>query len=145
MQTEMEFHDSTVIAISRDGSTLCIHFDAYVHRWEIIEGEWKGSGWAQPVKIAMLDAICTHTPRLPADLDGGKLETAGATHSDMVPLPFSSSESTTLTLFLATATPVQFKAKDILIQAEGPGRQIDKLPKDFKPKNLGQQSVGGDA
>jgi hypothetical protein len=52
-QRTIEFHDSVIVAIAQEGTSLRLSLDAYVHQWELVAGIWKGTGWSQPVQIIM--------------------------------------------------------------------------------------------
>lgn len=140
-QTELthsiEFHDSTVLATVLEGTSLRISVDAYVHRWNQIDGRWKGTGRAQPVQLVLLKASSNAQLKCPADLDGGEVRAGQVTHSDLVPLPFDSSGPATLRLELKTGDVLEFEARNLVIEPTGEGRYVEDLPDEFMPSGAG--------
>jgi hypothetical protein len=132
-QWHIEFHDSTIVAIVQEGASLNLSVDAYLHHWELVAGMWKGTGWAQPVKISMGGATCAQRPALPADLDGGEIRAKQVTYDNMVPLPLALSGPVTLRLELKTGEMLEVIGHAIAIESTGSGRYVETLPDDFKP------------
>ena len=132
-QWDIEFHDSTLVAVTQEGTSLCLSVDAYVHHWELVAGMWKGTGWAQPVKIIMGGATCARLPTLPADLDGGEIRANQVTYDNMVRLPLTLSEPITLRLELKTGEMLEVIGQAIEIESTGPGHYVENLPDEFKP------------
>ena len=137
MKDKIELHDAKIKAISWNGTALCFMMDAYVHRWEKVDGEWKGTGWMQPVQICLSGATLTATPKTPVLLCGGCLRTRQTTYDNMVTLPLMSTEPVDLRLALATADVIDVHARDVSITPVGLGRYVEQLPDDFKPKENG--------
>lgn len=132
-QWHIEFHDSTTVAIVQEGASLNLSVDAYLHHWELVAGMWKGTGWAQPVKISMVGATCAQRPALPADLDGGEIRAKQVTYDNMVPLPLALSGPVTLRLELKIGEMLEVSGHAIAIESTGPGRYVETLPDEFKP------------
>jgi hypothetical protein len=137
MRSEIEFHDSTIVAIAQEGTSLRLSVDAYVHRWELVAGKWKGTGWKQPVQIIMVGATCARPSELPARLYTGEIRASQVKYDNMVPLPFALSEPVTLRLEFDTAELLEVCGRDIAIEPTGPGRYIEELPDEFKPTGAG--------
>jgi hypothetical protein len=134
MPSYLEFHDSTVLGIERDGDTVGINLDAYVHRWEQVDGQWRGTGWSQLVRIRFHEASLTAPPDLPAELAGGELRTADTTYDDLVPLPFSSAVSASLRLDFMWGGVVNVSGSDVALDPLAEGHYIEDLPNEFKPR-----------
>ena len=137
MNEEIELHDSKINAIGLNGSALCFMLDAYVHSWEMVDCKWKGTGWMQPVQIILSGATLAATPDLPVLLCGGCLQTSQKTFDNKVTLPFTSPEPVNLRLELATAEVIDVHARDVSIASIGPGRYVEQLPDDLRPKENG--------
>lgn len=132
-QRDLEFHDSTIVAIAHEDTSLRLSVDAYVHYWELVAGIWKGTGWTQPVQIIIGGATCGRLPALPADLDGGEIRADRATYDNMVPLPLALPEPVTLRLEFKTGETLEVTGRTIAIEPTGPGHYVENLPDDFKP------------
>jgi hypothetical protein len=130
----IEFHDSTLTAINASAATREIVLDAYVHRWELIDGEWRGTGWEQPVRIVMQNAVGpSHKWALPAAISDGELRTSAVAGGMLVPLPFKSSDDFDLSLRLMDASVVDISGRGLQIEAVGEARFIEDLPEDMSP------------
>src|SRR5882672_7247207 len=66
LPTWIEFHDSTLTGIKQSAGAREILLDAYVHRWEWLGDQWRGTGWEQPVRMRMENAVGpSAAPELP--------------------------------------------------------------------------------
>jgi hypothetical protein len=137
MRENIEFHDSTIIAIAYKGTSLCLSLNAYAHRWDMVAGKWQGTGWVQPVQIIISGGTFEKPPKLPVDLTGGQLRTGQVTCNNMVTLPFMSSEPAVLHLELASGEVFDVSGRDIAIASTGPGRYVEQLPDEFRPRENG--------
>ena len=77
----LEFHDSTLLNIYRTGLSVRVLFDAYVHRWDVVHGRWKGTGWMQPVEITLDEGVVPELPAFPIDLGGGVVQLDDVLHN----------------------------------------------------------------
>jgi hypothetical protein len=132
-QWHIEFHDSKIVAIAYEGTSLCLSVNAYVHHWELVAGMWKGTGWVRPVKIVMSGANCTRVPTLPAELADGEIRANQVTYDNLVPLPLTLPEPVMLRLELITGETLEIVGQAIEIETTGPGRYVENLPDEFKP------------
>jgi hypothetical protein len=144
-QRTIEFHDSVIVAIAQEGTSLRLSLDAYVHQWERVAETWKGTGWSQPVQIIMGGATWERLPKLPADLDGGEILADRVAYDNMVPLPLALPEPVMLRLELKrwararwpwsrrTVETLEVTGQGIAIESTGPGHYVENLPDDFKP------------
>ena len=74
MPSWIEFHDSTLTAIHQLARTREIVLKAYVHQWELLGDRWRGTGWKQPVRIRIQNALGpSGVPALPAGISDGEL------------------------------------------------------------------------
>ena len=73
MRCSLEFHDSTISGIVREDTSIRIDVEVYVHRWDLVGGRWKGTGWTRPVQITLRDCVIWTRPQFPIELDGGVL------------------------------------------------------------------------
>ena len=122
----VEFHDSTLQAVSQSGTAVSFVLDAYVHRWEKIGDARKGTGWIQPVRILANEVAGQIVrPDVPIDIANGRLHVGPTTHSNLVPLPFRSSDAVTLWLQLAMADVVECVGRGVRVDAIGDARYVE--------------------
>jgi hypothetical protein len=85
----LEFHDSTMTAVTSIDDRLQIGLDGYVHRWHWQDGRWVGTGWTQPIRITIEEVrTATPFPPEPIDVHVGSVRTATAHYDGVLPLPF---------------------------------------------------------
>ncbi len=136
MHSSIEFHDSRISAIGREGTSIRITLDAYVHRWDVLGDTWKGTGWIQTVEIMLTHASGTPL-EAPVDLHGGEFRIGEATLDNMMPLPFVSSEPTSLRFELVTGQVIHFNGRTVVVEATGVGRYMEDLSDDLRPSEAG--------
>lgn len=135
LRNSVEFHDSIISSIGNEGGAIRLHLDAYVHRWQRVDGIWKGTGWMQPVQILIQGPAPVELPELPAELDSGEIVTAENTFTNLVPLPFSSAGPALLKLELKAGETFEFSGQDLVMAPTGDGRFVEDLPDDFQPSD----------
>ncbi|HYV17947.1 MAG TPA: hypothetical protein VFC25_02825 [Verrucomicrobiae bacterium] len=133
MSDHVEFHDSDLLAVEQVGRQVRISLDAYVHRWEQVDGCWKGTGWLQRVTAVLDDSQASGIPEVPVELSDGVLRTGSATYDGLVPLPFSSSEPASLELTLQTGAQFRVAGVSIAITSTSEARYLEDLPDTFAP------------
>ena len=133
MPSSLEFHDSTLLDIERHGMSIRLRLDAYVHQWDMVDGRWTGSGWVQPVEIAIDESTMKQRPQLPVDLDGGVLEVGETYHTNLVPLPLIVSAHAMLRLELRAGEALEISGNRWSIQVTGPGERREDLPDEWAP------------
>jgi hypothetical protein len=95
---------------------------------------WIGTGWAQPVRILITNAVSRlSVPVGPVRIYGGRVKVGTITHENLVPLPFAASEMIALWIQLANADELNIDGDSIQIEALGEARFVEKLPADFGP------------
>ena len=129
----IEFHDSTLKAVTQVEDGIEMGLDAYVHCWSQADGVWLGAGWIKPVKIVMANAQTLPSVRLPADIFDGFLTMSGGRLDNLVPLPFDVSGQIELSLNLARAQVIHIVGSAIGLEVIGEGRYVEDLPADMKP------------
>jgi hypothetical protein len=132
----LEFHDSTIVALSTDQLSLQIGMDAYVHRWQSVEGRWTGRGWVQSVRITVSAPTGLPQLELPATLASGSVELSGCTYGNLLPLPYQESGRVRVKLELATGEVIEVVGLDFAAQAAGEGRFVEDLPDEFRLDGL---------
>jgi len=137
MRSSVEFHDSRISAIAFEGRSIRISLDAYMHRWDRIDGMWHGTGWTQPVQILLEDASNAGLPALPVDLSGGEVRAGHLTYQGLAPLPYNSGGPATLRLELVTGEALDFSGSNLAIEPTGEDRYVEDLPDDFRPPDAG--------
>jgi hypothetical protein len=133
----LEFHDSIISAIALEGTLVRIRLDAYVHRWDRVDGRWKGTGWKQPVQIRLVGPANPDKLDLPVGLAGGEVLVGQVTYQEPVPLPFTSSGPATLRLELVIGKVLDVSGHDLVIESIGEARYVEDLPDDFSPSDAG--------
>jgi hypothetical protein len=130
----IEFHDSTLTAITEMADTRELRLEAYVHRWELRGDRWIGTGWLRPVRIWMRNAVGpAAVPVLPASISIGGLRSGEVNPGNLVPLPFESAGEFELSLRLGGGAAVDVAGRELQIEAIGDGRYIEDLPDESKP------------
>ncbi len=89
MNSIIELHDSTVAAISREGSAIEVRFEpAYVHKSTGRPGIDPGTGWTQDARLVISGASLTGTaPDLPCAVLDGDLLLGQERHDNSLPVP----------------------------------------------------------
>jgi len=130
----IEFHDSVLTAVNQSAEAREILLDAYVHRWEKFGNQWRGTGWEQPVRIRMQNAVGSEAlPVLPAEISDGELRASGLTQGTLLPVPFESSGDCGLLLRLVGGSTIDINGRGLQVEALGSGRFIENLPEDMRP------------
>jgi hypothetical protein len=130
----IEFHDSTLMAIRRSPDSGEIELVAYVHRWELLGNQWRGTGWEQPVRMTMRNAVGPSVVlALPTDISDGRLRANGLTSEDLVPLPFESPGDFALMLQLVDGSMINITGRGLRVEGLGDARFVENLPEDMKP------------
>jgi hypothetical protein len=85
----IEFHDSTLDGVEREGADLALRFSAaYIHQSEGKPGVDAGSGWVQAVRLHISDAsLSGEILDLPCDLWDGSISLDNERFDNCVPIP----------------------------------------------------------
>jgi len=130
----IEFHDSHLVGVAFGDAGVELSLDAYVHAWDVIEDQRRGTGWMQPVKIKAIDARASAVPDvLPVDISDGQMIVGTVPYRNLVPLPFSASESMHLRLEFVTGDFLDLTGSAVNVVASGSARYVEDLPADFWP------------
>jgi hypothetical protein len=135
VRTSLEFHDSTLSGIAREGTSVRLILDAYVHLWDVVRGRWKGTGWVQPVQITVDDGVMSMRSQIPIELAGGVLRIGHVVHDNLVPLPCVSSESASLRLELVSGGVLEITGSGFAVQSTGVGEFVEDLPDEWTPSD----------
>lgn len=131
----IEFHDSILKAADSTSGDIEILLNAYVHRWNEVNCEWRGTGWMQPVRILIRGALSVAAPPItPVDLRTGRLTVGTVTHDNLCPLPLASSLPVSLWLQLMTDEIIELVGAAIEIETVGVARYIEDLSADLRPQ-----------
>jgi hypothetical protein len=105
LNSEIEFHDTTVAAIVKVGTQVIVFLQAYVHKSPGRPGWDAGSGWVQAAAITFTEAtIDGEVPDLPADISSGSLILDDEERKYMVPIPFQYAREIALKMLLITSS-----------------------------------------
>lgn len=127
MNREIEFHDSTLKEIKLDEGNAVLCFDeAYVHQSEGTPGIDAGTGWAQKINIKCSGVSVLEIPDdLPNDIDYGYFIINGVKTTNMMKLPFSTSDEIEIVLFTQYEEKLHLIAKSATTQEFGSARYIE--------------------
>jgi hypothetical protein len=130
----LEFHDSTLKAIGARDTQVELLLDAYIHRWERVDADWRGTGWMQGVRIVVDNAIGpVGVPLLPMDVSDGRVQLGTSALGDLVRLPLHASGRIGVWLQLTSADVVEFTGTAVRIEAIADAHFIETLPADMRP------------
>ena len=124
----IEFHDSELVFVRREGRDLRVRVAAYVHVSDGEPGRDSGTGWIQDVDFFLRDAhVEVPAPGGTLELADGRLRIGDQLLENLVPLPFEDVGTVKLELggiggkFCATATSLS------LLEA-GEARFVEDVP-----------------
>jgi hypothetical protein len=130
----IEFHDSTLTTVKQSSDGGEVELIAYVHRWDLIGDQWRGTGWEQPVRMTMQSAVSASlAPVLPIDISDGEPRADGLTPDDLVPLPFESPGDFALILQLVDGSVINISGRGLSVDGLDGARFVEDLPEDMKP------------
>ena len=135
MSAWLELHDSRLVAIEQGSATIRLLLDGYIHRWDMADGDWKGTGWIQPVQITVGNvATQVVSLKLPVEIADGVLQCGNVSHDSVMPLPFETPEAVSLWLEVATDEGgITIDGRGLRIEAVGEARFLENLPADLRP------------
>jgi hypothetical protein len=134
----LEFHDSILTAIGARDTQVELLLDAYIHRWERLNDDWRGTGWMQSVRIVMDNAIGpVVVSLLPREIADGRMQLGTAPSTNIVRLPLQASGRIGIWLQLTTAEVVDLTGSAVCIEATADARFIEELPADMRPHDPG--------
>jgi hypothetical protein len=132
----LEFHDSTLTGFDARDTRVELLLDAYIHRWERLDDQWRGTGWMQGVRIVVSNAVGpSAVPVLPVEISDGWLRLGAVAHNDLVRLPLQASGAIRIWLQLNTADVVEFTGSAVRIEATADARYVEELPADLRPQD----------
>ena len=114
----IEFRDSRLIALAQVGDDVWLDVDDHVHRWERIDGVWKGTGWSQG---------------LPLYISDGRIETAGEIYVNIIPLGFAAPGPVRVTFYLETGQVLHCSGGAIALEAIADPEPVDDIRADMNP------------
>jgi hypothetical protein len=136
--TRIEFHDSTLKGCEQFGADVEIGLDAYVHRWNMVDGAWRGTGWVQPVRVLVSNVVGPWVaPVTRVDISSGRLRVGDVIHDNTVELPFVASDSIEVWLQLASSEVVELAGLAVRIEPVGEARYVEDLPDELRPGHAG--------
>jgi hypothetical protein len=110
--------------------------DAYIHRWERLNDEWRGTGWVQSVRIVVSNAIgLSAMPPLPVEISDGWVQLGAVAPNDLVRLPLNASGAIRIWLQLTTADVVELTGDAVCIEATADARYLEEVPADLRPQD----------
>ena len=131
----LEFHDSILTGFDARETRVELLLDAYIHRWERLNDEWRGTGWMQSVRIVVSNALgLSAVPPLPVEVSDGRLQLGAAAPNDIVRLPLQASGGIRLWLQLITADVGELTGNAVIIETTADARYIEELSADLRPQ-----------
>ena len=136
MPAWIEFHDSTLLALNVVGTDVELLLDAYVHHWQMADGTWRGTGWAQPVRITVRAVVGEPAAvAAPAEIADGRMR-LGAVDHDLVRLPLAQNDTVHLRLELVGGS-LDIRGSGVLVETLGEARYVEDLPWELPPLDAG--------
>ncbi len=135
-QTSIEFHDSVLSAINFHDNVLIVELrPAYIHKWELINGNWIGTGCVQnaTITIAKTPAPTKNIP-VPVQISGGMISIGDIIFDNLVPVPFDKNGPIVMKLQVVSGDAVEFSGGAITIELHGESKFVEKLPEEWSPK-----------
>jgi len=132
----LEFHDSKLLAVATDDGGARITIDAYIHRWEVVSAQWKGTGWMQRVQFQMRECVSAAAPSLPVEISDGEVEVQDGLFQNLIRLPSLSLGPVVLRLHVQTGETLEFIGRDLVVTCTGEAEFIEPLPDDLKPPDV---------
>jgi hypothetical protein len=132
----LEFHDSILAGFEARETRVELLLDAYIHRWERLDDQWRGTGCMQRVCIVVSDAVgSSAAPVLPVEISDGWLQVGAMAPNGLVRLPLQASGAIRMRLQLNTADVVEFTGSAVRIEATADARYVEDLPADLRPQD----------
>lgn len=136
---EIEFHDSDLFKIARDGTDLVLDLSAYVHHWELPDGP--GIGLSQSAAIRIGGAVLPDPmPELPRRIWEGAVSTSGGVLDNMIPADFAADDPVTLRLDFEEGATLRIDGNSIRVELRGEGVVIEGLPDEIRGKSARRPS-----
>lgn len=89
MNMAVEFHDSELKSIRREGEITVLRLDIYVHSSAGCPGSDAGTGWAEDGEMRIGSArVEREPPVLPLRVLTGSIQISGDRFDNLLPLPF---------------------------------------------------------
>lgn len=108
--------------------------NAYVHRWEIVTGVWKGTGWICPARMVVRNALLAAAVHdLPVNISAGRIRAGDVMTDNLIGLPFRFDGRVTISLALVNGESLELSGLGVTIECVGEGRYIEDLPDEFRP------------
>ncbi len=134
MPSWIEFHDSELLGVNAVDGGVEVLLSAYVHAWDVGEDGRRGTGWSQPVRIKLTNAVASAVEyALPLRISNGHMTVGVEISRNLVPLPFVATERTTLWLEFPNGILFEAVGASVDLEATGSARYIEPLPPDLWP------------
>lgn len=136
MQIFIEFHDSNLSACYIHDNVLLIELGpAYIHKWEVINGKWLGTGCAQNAIIRINNAsILKKMPVNPSKISGGMVTFGSTTFDNLISVPLNINNPSRLILHLVSGDTLDISGSSLGITLEGDSKFIENLPEEWAPQ-----------
>lgn len=137
LQTSIEFHDSDLSACNLQGAMLVIELrPAYVHKWEMKNGMWIGTGCVQDAELKIDNAIVPKKmPALPIEITNGTISVGNTVFDNLVQVPFDKHGPTRLLFQLVNGDTLDVSGRGISINLKGEATFVEKLPDEWVPQS----------
>ena len=136
MQISIELHDSDLSAYALHDSVLVIELrPAYIHKWEMTNDKWIGTGCLQDAKITIDTPIVpTKMPAVPAGISDGIITIGSTVFDNLVPVPFNMAGPSFLKLQLVNGDTFEVSGGALRIELQGESKFVEKLPEEWSPR-----------
>ncbi len=137
LQTSIELHDSDLSAINFHDNLLVVELrPAYIHKWELINGKWIGTGCVQNARITIAKAPApTKHLAVPVQISDGMINIGEIIFDNLVPVPFHKNDPIVMKLQVVSGDAFNVSGESITIELCGESKFVEKLPEEWSPPN----------
>jgi len=136
IQTSIELHDSNLSDCKFYEGMLVIELrPAYIHKWEMLNGKWIGTGWVQDAKMRIDNAsVSGKMPTVPVEISDGMISSGGSIFTNLISVPFNMNGPCRLKLQLVSGDVLEVSGRAINIEMQGEATFVENLPEEWSPK-----------
>ena len=134
MRDQIELHDSNAVFSYLDHAVVIEMCPAYVHHWELIDGNWVGTGRLQAARMVVSGVF--REPVIPSEqveLSGGVAHCGAKAFSNLIPVPFHDDGAVRLSLEVEMADPLDLAGTGFTAELVGDWQEIESLPGEWAP------------
>ncbi len=136
IQTSIEFHDSDLSSFNIHENVLVVELHpAYIHKWEMTNGKWIGTGCVQNAKITIDKAAnLKKFLAVPLQISDGMIRVGDTIFDNLVPVTFHKNGPIVMKLHLISGDTFEVSGGAITIELHGESKFVEKLPEEWSPQ-----------